>query len=443
MREQASTNRSSIEAGRSAAGHPPINSTTSSADRDSARQGGLRPRRGVLTGTLAAILLVAVSVAGLTGLGAFTRDIAATRQAYQMILDGVAYHAEVVDGAIRSLDDDWRAVRRLIDRNARLAAEVEASKAAATVAREKLEELSRDHAEVLETQQKLLQDLAAIEREVKRLTGQAGRDADGLHRIGYEEGTISPGERALLLRIQGIQGRIEAFKNALSQLETSRRDILERMSAHAAQQVVEMERIIASIGLDVEDLLAASTPEEGLGGPFVALSPPHAAAAENRPGVAPDDNLIRWDMLRGVIETLPLAAPLDSYRIGSPFGKRRDPFNRRWAFHQGVDLNAPNRSPVLATAAGEVVFAGWQRNYGRLIEIRHNEMVTTKYAHLARIDVGVGEKVTTGQVIGLLGASGRATGPHLHYEVLVDGEVRDPMKFIGADGRIMQAADAN
>lgn len=388
-----------------------------------------------------AVLAAALGLAGLSGRGPVPGEIAAAHYTYNVIRQEVARGAARVGAAIRSLDDDWRSVRRLVDRNAQLEAALQAKASQAEVAREALDALSRDHTGVLETQQRLLRDLEAIERDVDRLISPANRSGDGLHRIGYDEGAISPGERALLLRIQSVQGRIEAFRNALSQLETSRKDILDRMSAHAAQQVAEMERIISSIGLDVDALLSATMREEGIGGPFVALAPPPGAGERGTPDIEADENLIRWDRLRGVIETLPIATPLDSFRVGSPFGKRRDPFNRRWAFHQGVDLNAPNRSPVVATAAGEVVFAGWQRNYGRLVEIRHNDLVSTKYAHLARIDVTVGDVVITGQVIGLLGTSGRATGPHLHYEVLVEGEVRDPLSFMGADGRVMQAAE--
>ena len=120
------------------------------------------------------------------------------------------------------------------------------------------------------------------------------------------------------------------------------------------------------------------------------------------------------------------------YEINSPFGARSDPLNRRAAIHEGVDLGAPFGSPVYATGEGVVEFAGpWDR-YGLTIEINHGGGVVTRYAHLSRIKVKEGQKVTRATVIGMLGTSGRSTGPHLHSEVRLSDTPKDPLKFIAA-----------
>jgi murein DD-endopeptidase MepM/ murein hydrolase activator NlpD len=100
--------------------------------------------------------------------------------------------------------------------------------------------------------------------------------------------------------------------------------------------------------------------------------------------------------------------------------------------HQGIDFGAPLKTPVVATGSGTVVFAGWKSSYGRLVEISHGPRVITRYAHLSKIVVEQGDTVQTGDRIGLLGSSGRSSGPHLHYEVLFDDAPRDPLMFIQA-----------
>lgn len=194
-----------------------------------------------------------------------------------------------------------------------------------------------------------------------------------------------------------------------------------------------MEQVIERTGLDVDDLLAHfGSRRQGVGGPFIAVAPSAHDAGEQEIDPALNSSLVRWDLLRDVIRSLPLAEPLAAYETTSPFGKRSDPFNRRLAVHQGIDFSAPLKAPVVATAPGTVVFAGWKGSYGRLVEISHGARVSTRYAHLAQILVDEGETVQTGDRIGLLGSSGRSTGPHLHYEVLFDDVHRDPMMFIQA-----------
>ncbi len=231
------------------------------------------------------------------------------------------------------------------------------------------------------------------------------------------------------------------LKMRLFNLGTASRDVLQRLSEEARVQVAVMEQVIEQTGLDVDDLLAHfGDRPQGAGGPFIAAAP--SVEGANRVDASLNSELVRWDLLRGVIRSLPLAEPVAAYELSSLFGKRRDPFNRRWAMHQGLDFNAPLKTPIVATAPGVVVFAGWKGSYGRLVEISHGPRVVTRYAHLARILVNKGDTVKTGERIGLLGSSGRSTGAHLHYEVLFDDVHRDPMMFIQA-GRAAPPLEGN
>ncbi|MEK4032817.1 M23 family metallopeptidase [Methylocystis sp. IM2] len=116
----------------------------------------------------------------------------------------------------------------------------------------------------------------------------------------------------------------------------------------------------------------------------------------------------------------------------STFGYRADPFLGRPALHSGVDLRDDYGALVRATAAGVVAFAGPQGGYGNLVEIDHGGGVSTRYGHLSAIDVGPGQPVAPGAAIGRVGSTGRSTGPHLHYEVRMDGEAVDPARFLKA-----------
>jgi murein DD-endopeptidase MepM/ murein hydrolase activator NlpD len=117
-------------------------------------------------------------------------------------------------------------------------------------------------------------------------------------------------------------------------------------------------------------------------------------------------------------------------RVASSFGERLDPFNGEGAFHAGIDIDAPMGTPVRATADGDVVRAGMGNGYGRVVELDHEHGLSTLYGHLSGFAVLLGQHVTRGQVIGYVGESGRATGPHLHYEVRVHNVPVNPHKYL-------------
>lgn len=116
--------------------------------------------------------------------------------------------------------------------------------------------------------------------------------------------------------------------------------------------------------------------------------------------------------------------------IGSRFGYRIDPINGRQKMHAGVDMSVPPGTPVRAPADGVVSFAGWDEMYGKLVSIDHGYGVLTRFAHNSQIYVQVGQKVSKYDVISASGSTGRSTGPHLHYEVRVNGVPVNPMNYI-------------
>ena len=133
---------------------------------------------------------------------------------------------------------------------------------------------------------------------------------------------------------------------------------------------------------------------------------------------------------------LPVANPLPGAQMSSNFGSRIDPFNRRSAFHAGIDFRAARGTPVKATGNGRVVHAGRRGGYGLMVEIDHGNGITTRYAHLSRILVKQGEKIKTGDTVGKVGSTGRSTGPHLHYEVRRHEKATNPKRFLQAGREI-------
>jgi murein DD-endopeptidase MepM/ murein hydrolase activator NlpD len=130
--------------------------------------------------------------------------------------------------------------------------------------------------------------------------------------------------------------------------------------------------------------------------------------------------------------------PVDMLPIGSRFGRRIDPITGQLASHTGLDFPGPIGTPVKATAGGVVVTADWHAGYGRMVEVDHGNQVITRYAHLSGFKVKQGDLVRPGQVLGLMGSSGRSTGPHLHFEVWVNGAVRNPETYLANRAHLAQ-----
>jgi len=233
-----------------------------------------------------------------------------------------------------------------------------------------------------------------------------------------------------------LSRKVAELEQRLAVMQANQDTILQRIMERTRTGVDMAERAVAMTGLDLDDLLRrASDSETAEGGPFIPASVQSADTLMGRLliGVASlDSEVERWESLQVLLRALPLAAPMDEYTIRSRFGTRADPFNGRLAMHEGLDIAGELRGPVLATAPGRVVFAGWEGGYGRMVEIDHGLGIRTRYAHLASISVKVGDQVEFRQAIGVMGSTGRSTGPHLHYEVRVDGKPQDPMNFLKA-----------
>jgi murein DD-endopeptidase MepM/ murein hydrolase activator NlpD len=150
------------------------------------------------------------------------------------------------------------------------------------------------------------------------------------------------------------------------------------------------------------------------------------------------NELSEMHALKAATTTVPLARPTITTAESSGFGIRTDPFTGHMASHPGLDFPAPRMTPVFATAAGFVSYTGPRGGYGNVVEIDHGHGFKTRFAHLAALSVKAGQHVDIHQSIGAIGSTGRSTGPHLHYEVWVDGRPRNPEPFLRAGDYVHQ-----
>lgn len=127
---------------------------------------------------------------------------------------------------------------------------------------------------------------------------------------------------------------------------------------------------------------------------------------------------------------LPVTAPVADMAQSSAWGWRRSPFGRGWKFHAGLDIEGDSGDAIYAVNTGLVVFAGWYGGYGNVIDIDHGQGVVTRYGHARRLLVTEGDTVDVGQEIAEMGSTGWSTGPHLHFELRIDGESIDPTEYL-------------
>ena len=217
-----------------------------------------------------------------------------------------------------------------------------------------------------------------------------------------------------------------------------------RLRAWIATHLHTLDELLASSGLDLDELAAQAEPldqpfSDGLGGPLL----PAVGSGVVEQASPPRGNMLDLDRVhrvQAVLRAVPFSPPMTEYKLNSGFGYRKDPLNRRRALHTGLDFGGPRNAPVLATAPGEVIEARRAGAYGIMVVVDHGMGLQTRYAHLRKAMVRVGDKVSIHQQVGIMGRTGRATGPHLHYEIRLDGRPLNPAAFLDAGGQLVQLA---
>ena len=342
--------------------------------------------------------------------------------------------AELNDALVRATErgraESAEAVARLIQQRDMLSgriAEIERGLATAETERER----------ALATHTGLMERLQQVEARLGARAPDAASAAEraaAVERLRIEamaeRGRLAVEARRLAMEHRSAVGSLNGVRTANQDAAKAQDATLSEIAGSTKGQIDEIMRILRATGLQVDRVVAARVANAG--GPFVDAVGEGALPNASLKLASLGSDLERLRDLRVVLRSLPVLTPLDEFAVMSPFGMRRDPFNGQLAMHSGIDLQAPPRTPVLATAPGRVVTAGWSGEYGNMVEISHEFGLSTRYGHLTRVDVRVGQRVERRQTVGLLGSTGRSTGPHVHYEVLVDGRAVDPVRFLEA-----------
>lgn len=232
---------------------------------------------------------------------------------------------------------------------------------------------------------------------------------------GAIQGTANLPLREQFTRIEASLGRVEA-----GQIR-----IVAALAEGARTGLARIRTVLAELPLPL-----APPPAQAPAGP----GPADAFAREVARAGTAFDEAGRW---RSLAEAVPLRAPIEAEgNRSSNFGMRKDPFTGAARMHAGMDFRSPVGTPVRAAAPGRVVAAGVSGGYGNLVEIDHGHGLVTRYGHLSSLGVSADQTVAAGATIGLVGSTGRSTGPHLHYETRASGTPLDPGRFLAAGHKL-------
>jgi len=217
---------------------------------------------------------------------------------------------------------------------------------------------------------------------------------------------------------------------------------LGQLQAHVIRLDALGERLTTMAKLDKGEFDFEHEPAQGGPDSDAQSSPmevPDFIAALNQLAVQLDDRGRQLSVLETMLmnrnlqaEVMPAGRPVKHGWLSSYFGMRTDPFTGRRAFHSGLDFAGKMGSDVMAVAAGVVTYAGKRSGYGNLVEINHGNGYSTRYGHNSKILVSVGQTIKKGQIIAKMGSTGRSTGPHVHFEVLINGHAVNPKRYIQA-----------
>jgi murein DD-endopeptidase MepM/ murein hydrolase activator NlpD len=232
--------------------------------------------------------------------------------------------------------------------------------------------------------------------------------------IALEEQLASLEADMQFTELHSLKMSNEWLKNRVAVLQKERAVLLDTAVADLNEKSRIIESILSSVGVDIK----VQVSNENSGGPFTTSS-----------AVTGDELILRTDHYLDTFQNVPLGAPVPGV-LTSRFGRRTDPINGKSAYHQGVDIRGRKGLDVKATANGIVKIENYDRGNGRYVLVDHGNGFITKYAHMKKSLVQKGDTVERGQVIGLVGSTGRSTGPHVHYEIHYDDKIVNPTRFV-------------
>ena len=236
-------------------------------------------------------------------------------------------------------------------------------------------------------------------------------------------------------KVAALGTRIDELQKTVKGLEGAEIAILDKIAKLSGKEIEEIKTSLNKINSSLKEKGKYYNPlaniKKGEGGAYMPLDIKIESKELTDKLSSTFETLDTLVNYKNSIKNVPLGAPVYRYQLSSNFGARSDPFKKHLAKHKGLDMRSALGSRISAMAGGKVISAGYQKNgYGNIVEIDHGNGFSTKYAHLNKIYVKKGEQVKFNQAIGEVGRTGRATGNHLHYEVLYRGANVNPLTFV-------------
>ncbi|MEQ5774069.1 peptidoglycan DD-metalloendopeptidase family protein [Thalassospira sp. NFXS8] len=406
---------------------------------DSVTQVHLGRRRQLIVGVVAVFLIV--WTVGSTGVGYYFShrldlredQLFRSEMAYSELINRVTESQKKFSEITSQMEDTHHNLLSMAEKNLKLQARVQDFSL-------KLADSEKEKYRISALRSSMDNQMNALGQQIDGITNRNIALRDELETVETVMTRVMRERDQAISRAKSLQGELAMANQRISDLHTVQKQALERVAEHAGSSIADLKSVLKMTGVPIKELTDEGTTSDvkrvldaGVGGPFVQFDPE-----------TPEDELFmnaaltvgnRMDQLANlqkVINRMPLGEPTENYYVSSKFGKRKDPFNGKWSFHSGADLAAPMKTPIYATAPGVVSHAGWTGGYGKMVEIDHGNGLKTRYGHLMKVLVKKGQKVKYQDMVALMGSTGRSTGSHVHYEVLVNGKQVDPIKFIKA-----------
>lgn len=367
------------------------------------------------------------------------KEILKTRIVYRGLLSEISNYQSKFTILTDDLEKNHESMLGLVEKNANLQQNLSTAKSKLVSSKRQYEtELvssKRRQDEIAAIKGKLKAKLKDIEHRMRSLNTHNFKLKGNLSSIsGSLESALTERNSALMLNERLNERTSELSKN-LENLQNSEKNVIARLTLTTVDEIGVLEKFISRTGIQPKQLITGKkrTSTLGQGGPFLEVRQGNEPGAFLKSSIdILGARLDRLSKLKRLVGVIPFSPPLEHFSISSHFGKRRDPINRRWAMHYGLDLTGFKKANVYATSPGKVVKSGHKGKYGKFIEIDHGGGFKTRYGHLYKTLVKRGQEVNFRQKIGLLGNSGRSTGSHLHYEVTHNGKQKNPWRFIKA-----------
>lgn len=379
-----------------------------------------------------AIIATAVLVMDNIGAGNFREQAKRDLQTYQMRLNALSRERDSRAAEAVAAQERFNAVLAQISVMQTQLLDSEARRKELETGIEVIQATLRD---TMVARKALTEQVAALtSEEAGDGTVQAGRNGEAdstitmlsaaLADVAAERDQVVADAQDALLRADEMTAQIR-------RMEDQNDRIFRQLEEAMTVSVKPLDKMFTAAGMDPDRIIRqVQSGYSGQGGPLTPLSlstrgEPATEAARRANTILGD--MDRLNIYRIAAEKAPFALPLkDSFRFTSGFG------NRWGRLHAGTDFAAPHGTPIYATADGVVTHSGWASGYGQLVKIQHQFGLETRYAHMSKLRVKVGQRVSRGDRIGDMGNTGRSTGTHLHYEVRVGGKPVNPMIYIKA-----------